>query len=185
MPLATPSIGRARIFDLWCGNHNVYILANYFQSQGFQTNHSMHPNVQQGSSCGYIAAQAATCLHTASDWYHTDIMTNLTSQSLIPQYNAILGSTSNQPTFLTDDEIMTILHHIAGTPQGLPWLQALVPMNYFVKTLERRIARRTHHNQLFITIVNTTCLSGPMTLQPVGDHWICVAYKLSPQLPLN
>ena len=178
LPPSTPKIGQARIIDLWCGNNNVYILNNLLQSQGFDLNNIMHPNLQQGSSCGYIAARAAASLHASNDWYHADIMPDITSSSLIPLYNSILGLASNHPTFLTDDQILMILHHIAGNRQGVPWLQGLVPVNYFTRTLQRRVGRKAHHGKLFITIVNTTPLSGPMTNHPVGDHWICVAYQI-------
>ena len=139
----------------------------------------MLPNTQQGASCGYIAAQAAVSLHSASHWFDANILAEITDENLVPQYNAILGAPTGEATFLTDRQILTIMQQTAGTRQGLPWLQGLVPINYFMKTLERRVARKhAYRNNLYITIVNTTSLTGPITEQPVGDHWICVAYQI-------
>lgn len=112
-------------------------------------------------------------------WFSADIMSTITDSNLVPAMNTILDISSPDAEFLTDNQIMEIIHHLSNSPTGIPWLDGLVPINYFTSTLTNRLQRPQHRGQLCITIVNTTPLSGPILPHAVGDHWICVAYQFS------
>lgn len=167
---------RAIIIDLWCGNDNVYVLQNILHNHGFIQNNLLLPGVQRGNSCGYIAACAALEAHFAENWFTHDYLPAITDVQLVPHYNSLLNINSQEASFLTDDQILFILQASSGSSTGVPWIN-LQPFNYFTDSLARHVASERYHNRTFISIVNTTSVTGPFTEHAVGDHWITVIYE--------
>ena len=175
--------GLARVVDMWTGNENTIHLIQWLKAIGFSVISDLD-NHQYGASCGYIAAHTAWLFHTANDWQSVHVPTNV-ERNVYSIYNSILDIESNEPGFLTDMQILKIVHHLSGsdstTAANLNWFDSPVPINYFIVGIREFLLRKRRitekDKELRIVIVNTTPVRPNNTQDITGDHWITIAYK--------
>ena len=141
-------------------------------------NNLILPNIQAPNACGYIACRAAIAIHESNNWFAEALLDKVTDDNLIPLYNSILNVPTDDGQFLTDNQLLKILHATCNDQSGVYWLDSIPPFNLFMQSIQQHTRQQLQRNKrLHIAIVNTTSqtqLNNIIT----GDHWIMVAYEL-------